>query len=216
MSQNLVELIRRHHAVDAPTALDVLKAAVEDHGEVSDEDRRHAAEVSGLPEATVFGISSFYDDLLAPRGARHVRVCTGTACWAATGGAHVDVVCEGLGLGLGERRSDGQVSLAETVCLGFCHSSPAIRDGDLIDAGADAPARAIAAMTRPAGEPEWVSLLAEPVMTRPGDWSGLRRALSELGPEGLLEVVEAAKVRDVGGRIPGGYEVAVHPWRQGR
>ena len=31
MSRNLVELIRRHHAVDAPTALDVLKAAVEDH-----------------------------------------------------------------------------------------------------------------------------------------------------------------------------------------
>jgi hypothetical protein len=45
------------------------------------EDRKHAAEVS------VYGISSFYDDLLAPRGARHVRVCTGTACWAATGGA---------------------------------------------------------------------------------------------------------------------------------
>ena len=89
MSRNLVELIRRHHAVHAPTALDVLKAAVDDHGEVTDEDRRHAAEVSGLPEAAVYGISTFYDDLLAPRGARHVRVCTGTACLAATGGAHV-------------------------------------------------------------------------------------------------------------------------------
>jgi formate dehydrogenase iron-sulfur subunit len=86
VSQNLVELIRRHHAVDAPTALDVLKAAVDDHGEVTDDGRRRAAEVSGLPEATVYGISSFYDDLLVPRGERHVRVCTGTACFAATGG----------------------------------------------------------------------------------------------------------------------------------
>ena len=76
-------------------------------------------------------------------GARHVRVCTGTACWAATGGAHVDAVKEGLGLDLGERSADGEVSLAETVCLGFCHSSPAVRDGDVIDAGPDAPARAI-------------------------------------------------------------------------
>jgi formate dehydrogenase iron-sulfur subunit len=36
-------------------------------------------------------------------------------------------------------------------------------------------------------------------MIRPGDWSGLRRALAELGPEGLLELVEAATVRGRGG-----------------
>ena len=199
MSRNLVELIRRHHTVHAPTALDVLKAAVDDHGEVTDEDRKHAAEVSGLPEATVYGISSFYDDLLAPRGARHVRVCTGTACWAATGGAHVDAVKEGLGLDLGEKRADGAVSLAETVCLGFCHSSPAVRDGDVIDAGPDAPARAITGATVAATEPEWKSLLSVPVLTEPADWSGLGRALSELGPEKLLDDVEEAKVRGRGG-----------------
>jgi NADH:ubiquinone oxidoreductase subunit F (NADH-binding)/NADH:ubiquinone oxidoreductase subunit E len=199
LSRNLVELIRRHHAVHAPTALELLKAAVDDHGELTDEDRKHAAEVSGLPEATVYGISSFYDDLLAPRGARHVRVCTGTACWAATGGAHVDAVKEGLGLDLGERSADGAVSLAETVCLGFCHSSPAVRDGEVIDAGADAPARAITGHTVAAAEPEWRSLLPEPVLTEPGDWSGLDRALTELGPEKLLDEVEEAKVRGRGG-----------------
>jgi NADH:ubiquinone oxidoreductase subunit F (NADH-binding)/NADH:ubiquinone oxidoreductase subunit E len=199
LSRNLVELIRRHHSVHAPTALELLKAAVDDHGEVTDEDRRHAAEVSGLPEATVYGISSFYDDLLAPRGARHVRVCTGTACWAATGGAHVDAVKEGLKLDLGEKSADGETSLAETVCLGFCHSSPAVRDDDVIDAGADAPARAITGATVSAAEPEWKSLLAEPVLTEPADWSGFHRALTELGPEKLLEEVEEAKVRGRGG-----------------
>jgi NADH:ubiquinone oxidoreductase subunit F (NADH-binding)/NADH:ubiquinone oxidoreductase subunit E len=199
VSRNLVELIRRHHSVHAPTALDVLKAAVDDHGELTDEDRKHAAEVSGLPEATVYGISSFYDDLLAPRGARHVRVCTGTACWAATGGAHVDAVKDGLKLDLGQRRADGEVSLAETVCLGFCHSSPAVRDGEIIDAGPDAPARAITGATAPAPEPEWKSLLSEPVLTEPADWSGLGHALSELGAEKLLAEVEEAKVRGRGG-----------------
>lgn len=135
LSRNLVELIRRHHAVHALSALGVLKAAVDDHGEVTDEDRKHAAEVSGLPEAAVYGSSTFYDDLLQPRGIRHVRVCTGTSCFAATGNAHVGSVKVGLGLDLGRRSADGSVSLAETVCLGFCHSSPAVRDGDLIDAG---------------------------------------------------------------------------------
>lgn len=199
MSQNLVELIRRHHGQDAPTALEVLKAAVDDHGEVTDADRRRAAELSGLPEASVYGISTFYDDLLVPRGRRHVRVCTGTACFAATGGAHVEEIKQGLGLELGECRADGTVSLAETVCLGFCHSSPSVRDGELIDAGPEAIARVLADHSQAAAEPEWESVLAEPVLTRPADWSGLRRAITELGPEGLLEEVEKAEVRGRGG-----------------
>jgi NADH:ubiquinone oxidoreductase subunit F (NADH-binding)/NADH:ubiquinone oxidoreductase subunit E len=199
LSQNLVELIRRHHSVQAPTALELLKAAVADHGEVTDDDCRRAAELSGLPEATVYGVATFYDDLLLPRGRRHVRVCTGTACFAAGGEAHIDAVRAGLGLGLGECNENGAVSLGETVCLGFCHSSPAIRDGDVIDAGPGVVDRVLSGATAAAIEPDWVSLLVEPVMLRPGDWSGLNRALTELDPESLLAVVEAAEVRGRGG-----------------
>jgi NADH:ubiquinone oxidoreductase subunit F (NADH-binding)/NADH:ubiquinone oxidoreductase subunit E len=199
VSRNLVELVRRHHAVDAPTALEVLKEAVELRGEVTDADRREAAARSGLPEAAVHGVSTFYDDLLQPRGARHVRVCTGTACFAATGDAHVDALRDAFGLQLGERAADGSSSLAETVCLGFCHSSPAVRDGETIDAGPDVVARVLAGTTRAAREPAWESLLDEPVLTRRPDWSGLARALAEWTPEQLLEEVEAADVRGRGG-----------------
>jgi NADH:ubiquinone oxidoreductase subunit F (NADH-binding)/NADH:ubiquinone oxidoreductase subunit E len=200
VSKNLVELVRRHHAVDAPSALDVLKEAVEARGELTDEDRREAARLSGLPEASVYGVSTFYDDLLQPRGARHVRVCTGTACFAATGDAHVDALRAGFGVELGERAADGSVSLAETVCLGFCHSSPAVRDGDVIDAGPDVVARVLADACVAAEEPAWESTLAEPVLTRAGDWSGLARVLAEgIGPEALLEQVKAAEIRGRGG-----------------
>ncbi|HKG03475.1 MAG TPA: NAD(P)H-dependent oxidoreductase subunit E [Conexibacter sp.] len=199
MSENLVELVRRHHAVGAPTALEVLKEAIDARGEITDVDRRAAAERSGLPEAAVYGVSTFYDDLLQPRGARHVRVCTGTACFAATHDAHVDQLRDGLGLQLGERAEDGSVSLAETVCLGFCHASPAVRDGDVIDAGPGVVERVLAGAARPAAEPEWESLLDEPVLTRAPDWSGLRRALDEQAPEQLLEQVKAADVRGRGG-----------------
>jgi hypothetical protein len=48
-SHNLVELVRRHHAERAPTALEVLKDAIERRGEITDDDRRVAAERSGLP-----------------------------------------------------------------------------------------------------------------------------------------------------------------------
>jgi NADH:ubiquinone oxidoreductase subunit F (NADH-binding)/NADH:ubiquinone oxidoreductase subunit E len=202
LSQNLVELIRRHHAVDAPTALELLKEAMEDHGELTDADRRRAAEASGLPEAAVYGVSTFYDDLLAPRGRRHVRVCTGTACFVAAGERPVEELSAGLGLAPDERSADGSVSLAETVCLGFCHSSPAVRVGDEVDAGAGAIERVLSGESRAAPEPEWASLLPEPVLTRPrdpGEWAGLRRALEALGREGLLTEVEAAEVRGRGG-----------------
>src|SRR5262245_50687837 len=133
MSQNLTEFLRAQEASSPPTALDVLKQAVEERGEVTDEDRRMAAEISGLREAAVYGISSFYDDLLQPRGRRHVSACTGTACWAADFGAHVAETGERLGLAPGERSDDGELSFGETVCLGFCHTAGAIRDGELVD-----------------------------------------------------------------------------------
>src|SRR3954471_23615164 len=182
---NLIELVRRYHGEGAPTALAVLKEAMERRGEITDDDRRVAAERSGLPEAAVYGVSTFYDDLLIARGERHVRVCTGTACFAATGNAHVAEVSGALGLEPRERAQDGSVSLAETVCLGYCHASPAVRDGDVIDAGPGAVERLLAGATRPAPEPLVHSVLPEPVLTRDTDWSGLRRALGAT-PQALL------------------------------
>ena len=200
MSRNLVELVRRHHELGAPTALTVLKAALDDHGEITDDDRRLAAELSGLPEAAVHGVSTFYDDLLQPRGARHVRVCTGTACFATTADAHVEALREALGCGLGERAEDGSVSLAETVCLGFCHSSPAVRDGDVIDAGPGVVERVLAGRAQAGREPPPRAAVDEPVLLAFGhDWAGLSRAVATMSPEDLLEEVKAANVRGRGG-----------------
>ncbi|MGC9220767.1 MAG: NAD(P)H-dependent oxidoreductase subunit E [Solirubrobacteraceae bacterium] len=199
MSRNLVELARRRRLDEAPTALELLKEAADAHGQLSSDDIRAVAASSGLPEATVYGVSTFYDDLSAPRGKRHVQACSGTACFAATGGAHLDALSAGFGVSVGERTADGELSLTETVCLGFCHSSPAIREGEMVSAGPEAVGLALAGQSTQAAEPVWESLLAEPVLTRPGDWSGLRRALSELDPAALLAEVEAADVRGRGG-----------------
>jgi NADH:ubiquinone oxidoreductase subunit F (NADH-binding)/NADH:ubiquinone oxidoreductase subunit E len=198
MSRNLTEILAVEEPASPPTALDVLKLAVDGHGEVTDDDRRAAAEASGLPEAAVYGISTFYDDYTQPRGKRHVSVCTGTACWAADFGEHVESVGSALGLSPGERSDDGEASLGETVCLGFCHTGASVRDGDLVDAGEGVVERVGAGESRQAPEPESRSMLDEPVLLRQGDWSGLRRAL-ETGPEALLEEMKEANVRGRGG-----------------
>jgi NADH:ubiquinone oxidoreductase subunit F (NADH-binding)/NADH:ubiquinone oxidoreductase subunit E len=199
MSRNLTDILRAHEDEARPTALAVLKEAMDERGEITDDDRRRAAALSGLPEATVYGVSTFYDDLVQPRGARHVSVCTGTACWASDFGAHVDAVCDGLGVGVGERSEDGSVSVAQTVCLGFCHTAGALREGDLVDAGAGAVERALAGELREAAEPESASMLDEPVLLREGSFDGLRHALDSMSPAELLAAVKDANVRGRGG-----------------
>ncbi len=199
MSLNLIEILRAQEAGSPPTALDVLKRAVDEHGEISDDDRRSAAEQSGLPEAAVYGVSTFYDDLLQPRGRRHVSVCTGTACWASDFGAHVEQVGSRLGLAPGERSDDRELSLGQTVCLGFCHTASAVRDGDLVDCGPGVVERVAADSCRQAPEPEPASMLPEPVLLASGDWAGLDRALASLGAEKLLAEVKEANLRGRGG-----------------
>ncbi|MBN1527985.1 MAG: NAD(P)H-dependent oxidoreductase subunit E, partial [Thermoleophilaceae bacterium] len=199
MSRNLTDILRAHESESRPTALAVLREAMDERGEVTDEDRRRAAALSGLPEAAVYGVSTFYDDLVQPRGRRHVAVCTGTACWASDFGAHVKAAGDALGLAPGERSGDGERSLAATVCLGFCHTAAAVRDGGLVDAGPGSVERVLAGETAQAPEPESASVLDEPVLLAPGRFDGLRRALAELTPEQLLEEVKAANVRGRGG-----------------
>ena len=60
---------------------------------------------------------------------------------------------DALGLSSASAREDRSVSLAETVCLGYCHASPAVRDGDTIDAGPGAIERLLANASQPAPEP---------------------------------------------------------------
>ncbi len=200
MSRNLVEIIRRHHELGAPTALEVLKAAVAHHGEITDDDRRLAAERSGLPEAAVHGVSTFYDDLLQPRGRRHVRVCTGTACWATTAGAHVDELREALAASSASAAPTARCRSPRPSASATATAAPAVRDGDVIDAGPGAIERVLAGAPRTAREPPPRGALDEPVLLASGhDWAGLSRAIATLTPEELLEEVKAANVRGRGG-----------------
>lgn len=90
-----------------------------------------------LPAAAGHGAATYYADLQAPRGARHVRVCAGTGCLAASGGGHVAAVEGALGVRTGECSSDGEISLQEVRCLGYCYAGPAALDGDQACAGPD-------------------------------------------------------------------------------
>ena len=117
-----------------------------------------------------------------------MRVCTGTACWAADFDDHVRELEAGLGVAMGECSADGELSLGETVCLGFCHSSPSFRDGDVIDAGPGALGRVLAGSARAGAR---ARVAERPRRPRPhpagrlvGPPAGARRAQPRAAPRG--------------------------------
>jgi NADH:ubiquinone oxidoreductase subunit F (NADH-binding) len=88
-----------------------------------------------LPDAARHGAETYFSDQCVPRGERHVRVCTGTGCFAATRGRHVTEVEAALGVTTDARAEDGSVSLQSARCLGYCYAGPAALDQDAPRAG---------------------------------------------------------------------------------
>ncbi len=184
---------------------------MDDHGEITDEDRRAAAEASGLPEAAVYGVSTFYDDLLAaagrparPRLHRHGvlrgrrATPTSTRCARASGWRSASAAptarCRW------PRRS------ASASATPRRRSATATA----IDAGRGVVER-VARRARAPRPPSrnGRSVLDEPVLIRPGDWSGLARALAELDARG------AARPRSSGPTCAGAAAPASRPATSG-
>jgi NADH:ubiquinone oxidoreductase subunit F (NADH-binding)/NADH:ubiquinone oxidoreductase subunit E len=124
MSHNLNTLALRKGR-PGPSLIDRLREVLARQGALSPDDLRTVARETGLPEATVAGVASFYSDLSVARGRERVRVCVGTACFAASGGRHVAAIERAMGLTLGQVSPDGAKSLEPVYCLGQCHEGPA-------------------------------------------------------------------------------------------
>ena len=120
------------------SAIDRLRGFAEQSGRITASDERLVASELHMPVAAVHGAATFFDDL-APtrRGRRHVRVCEGTACFAADRGQHINEVEQALGVTTGRCREDGAVSLQAVRCIGFCYAAPALLDGDTPHADPD-------------------------------------------------------------------------------
>ena len=126
VSHNLVQLrLRRGSATD--NALQRLKAVMHEKREITPEDIAAIAKATHQPEAAVFGVATYYGDLgMKKRGRTRVKVCKGTACFAACHDASVHWMEDALGVKLGETSADGSVSLEEVYCLGYCNAGPSV------------------------------------------------------------------------------------------
>jgi NADH-quinone oxidoreductase subunit F len=223
----LVQLRRNRGDVGVQdNALQRLKHVMHERRVITTDDVAAVARATGQPEASVFGVATYYGDLgSARRGRTRVKVCKGTACHAACADASVGWMEDALGLHVNETSQDGEISLEAVYCLGFCNAGPTVEVegriyGELTPERAKALAKdlkagggldeahdALVPRFEVHGGPAIVlERLALPidatkleVARAHGAFEGLAKALASMTAEQVLEQVEASRLRGRGG-----------------
>ncbi|MEU5613881.1 NAD(P)H-dependent oxidoreductase subunit E [Streptomyces sparsogenes] len=158
----------------------------------------------GLPAAAALGPAGYYADLAAPHGRRHVRVCAGTACFAARAGRHLTEVADELGVPVGAASPDGGTSVQEVRCLGYCYAGPAALDGQTPCTG-PRPAGQLAgrepprAPEIPAADDTGDPVLLGGVVADESPWQVWPRTVAAGAPDEVQREVAASGLRGRGG-----------------
>ena len=92
---------------------------------------RHAlervAQHCRVPESTVFGVASFYQQFhLARQGKHNIKVCQGTGCHIRGGARLMRAIERKLGIKPGATTPDHKFSLERVACFGACALAPVI------------------------------------------------------------------------------------------
>jgi bidirectional [NiFe] hydrogenase diaphorase subunit len=178
-------------------SVESVKSALRDGADVTE-----AAHRLELPAAAVEGPATFFADLATERAPRHVRVCGAAACFAATGGRHVDAVADALGVEPGRAGPTG--SLQEVRCLGYCYAAPAALDGAEACAGPDLADQLLGREPRndppvPVQCDSPVPVVTAGLLGEEEAWAVWPRTLARGDPSAVLGHVERSGLRGRGG-----------------
>jgi NADH-quinone oxidoreductase subunit E len=114
-------------------ALEALHVIQRDHGWVSDEHLREAADLLEMSADELDGVASFYSLIFRRPVGRHVILtCDGISCWVLRSERLVEALTARLGIRYGETTPDGRFTLLPVACLGACDHAPVLMiDRDL-------------------------------------------------------------------------------------
>jgi formate dehydrogenase subunit gamma len=113
--------------------LEILHAVQDQLGFVPPETVPLIADALNLSRAEVHGVVSFYHHFRDTAPGRHtLALCRAEACKSMNADALAEFAQKSLGIGFGETRADGRVTLDAVYCLGNCACAPsALIDGEL-------------------------------------------------------------------------------------
>lgn len=102
-------------------------------GYLSNEAMLAIADFLEIPESTVYGIATFYNQFrFIPLGKHPVKVCMGTACHLAGGKLVLEAMARELDIQVGGITSDHEFSLERVACIGCCALAPVVVVGDSV------------------------------------------------------------------------------------
>lgn len=139
--------------------IELLHAAQDIYGSLSDEVLLHLASALRLPPSMVYGVATFYHlFVFEPPGEHACTVCTGTACFVKGADRIVEALRGVYGIDPGQTSPDGRLTLTTGRCLGSCGMAPVVvLDGEVLgNRSADEVRDAIAdvlAQGAPAADP---------------------------------------------------------------
>jgi NADH-quinone oxidoreductase subunit E len=102
-------------------------------GYISKEAMLAIAAFLGIPESTVYGIATFYNQFrFTPLGKHPVKVCMGTACHLAGGRMVLEAMARELDIQVGGITTDQEFSLERVACVGCCALAPVVVVSDAV------------------------------------------------------------------------------------
>lgn len=111
----------RHHL------LPILQGVVEQEKYLSESSMIEIARELNLPASEVFGTATFYSFLEHQKMGKYIiRVCKTITCSMKGKNQVLLAIEDMLNIKLGGTTADGNFSLLQTNCLGFCHKAPAM------------------------------------------------------------------------------------------
>jgi NADH-quinone oxidoreductase subunit E len=124
---NLVKELSDKHGRVRESLMPILQGIVQKHNYLTDEAMVEVAKELNLSAAEVYGTASFYTFLdTQVKGKYVIRVCKTITCSMKGKGDIIMTLEDMLKIKIGETTPDGQFSLLETNCIGWCHKAPAI------------------------------------------------------------------------------------------
>lgn len=103
----------------------VLQAVQKRLGYLPKDALQRVAQHCHVPESTVYGVASFYEQFhLTRQGKHNIKVCRGTACHIRGSARILRTIQKKLGIKPGETTPDYTFTLERVACFGACALSP--------------------------------------------------------------------------------------------
>lgn len=126
-----IEELKKSYPTAQALVLPVLWMIQEEHGYISEDSMKYAAQLLGVPFAHVLGVVTFYTMFHStPVGKHHIEVCTNVSCMLRGSEKIVELLEKRLGIGLGETSKDKKWTLSEVECMGSCGTAPMLAVGE--------------------------------------------------------------------------------------